>query len=74
MKTRIVITNGDLGTDNNLFFEYDIHTWQGKRRIQFWAELLATRSGKSVDVFTRYDWHEDRLDRPIMSVRHIGGN
>ncbi len=73
MKTRIVITNGELGSDNTLFFEYAIHTWQGKRRIQYWAEYLAERSGKSVQVFTYWDWKTDRLNYPIMRVGFLNG-
>jgi hypothetical protein len=71
MKTKIVITNGELGTDNTLFFEYDIHTWQGKRRVQYWAEFLAIRSGKSVECFTQYNWHEDK--QPFMRVGFVNG-
>jgi hypothetical protein len=74
MKTKIVITNGDLGTDNTLFFTYAIHTWQGMARARYWAEFLAERSGKSVQVFTYYAWREDKTDRPILSVSPRGAN
>jgi hypothetical protein len=74
MKIKIVITNGDLGTDNTLFFTYDPYSWQGRRRIQYWAEFLAERSGKSVQVFTYYAWREDKTDRPILCVSPRGAN
>jgi hypothetical protein len=73
MKTRIVITNGELGYDNTLFFEYDYRSWQGRKRIQFWAELLADLSGKPVQVFTHYDWYNDKTANPIMRVGFLNG-
>jgi hypothetical protein len=66
MKTKIVITNGDLGSDNTLFFEYDPWSWQGRKRIQYWAEFLATRSGKPVECFTHANWQNGKL--PFMRV------
>jgi hypothetical protein len=73
MKTRIVITNGDLGSDNTLFFTYDPYSWQGRKRIQYWAEFLATRSGKSVECFTYFEWREKKTPRPFMRVGFLNG-
>jgi hypothetical protein len=69
MKTKIVITNHQLGSDNTLFFEYAVHTWQGRRRVEYWAEFLSKRSNLPVYVYTRFNWQENK--KPFLT---IGGN
>ena len=46
MKIRVLITNGGLGTDNQLVFRYDIHSWQGMKQVNYWTNYLAEKTGK----------------------------
>ena len=47
MKTRILITNGDLGTDNQIVVRYNIGSWQGMRKVIDWTTYLAAKTGKN---------------------------
>lgn len=66
MKTRVVITTEGLGSDNTLFFDYDIDTWQGLAKVRQWATYLSKRQGMPVNVYTHYAWYEDK--RPFMRL------
>ena len=46
MKTRILITNGGLGTDNNLVVYYNANSWQGMRQVIHWVTYLVAKTGK----------------------------
>lgn len=60
MQTDIVITTGGIGSDNTLFFAYNIHSPQGMAKVRYWAKYLSKRQQASVKVYTRHNWRNDR--------------
>lgn len=46
MKQRVLVTNGGLGTDNQLVIRYNINSWQGMRQVIYWTTWLAAKTGK----------------------------
>jgi len=60
MQTEIVITTEGIGSDNTLFFTYNIHSPQGMARVRYWAEYLSNRQQAPVNVYTRYNWREGK--------------
>lgn len=58
MQAKLWFTNGDLGTDNQFIMHYAIHTPQGMARVRHWANYLADKTGKAVQVLT---WEMERL-------------
>ena len=61
MKTRILITNGDLGTDNNFVVYYNVNSWQGMRQVIHWTTYLSAKTGKEAwaEVWPEYTFNEN---------------
>ena len=66
MKTQLVITTNQVGSDGTIFCEYNINSPQGMARVRYWATYLAKRQGMPVSVHTRYTWRND--GRPLMTL------
>lgn len=60
MQTEIVLTTEGLGSDNTLFFTYNIRSPQGMARVRYWAEYLSNRQKAPVNVYTRHNWREGK--------------
>jgi hypothetical protein len=50
MKTKVWVTNGDLGSDNNWAFEYNIQSWQGIKALRGWVAMMGLKTGKTAWV------------------------
>jgi hypothetical protein len=66
MKTRLVITTNQVGSDGTIFCEYNIYSPQGMARVRYWAGYLAKRQGLPVSVYTHFTWQCD--GRPLMTL------
>ena len=66
MKTRLVITTNQVGSDGTIFCEYNIYSPQGMARVRYWAGYLAKRQGLPVSVYTHFTWQCD--GRPFMTL------
>jgi hypothetical protein len=54
MKTRYLITNGELGTLDNSIVRYSLHP-NGQRALKYWIQELANRTGREAWA---YRWPE----------------
>lgn len=58
MKTKLILRNGNLGSDNAIFCEYNIHTWQGRKALAYWVKYLEEKQGLPVTIYNRQDNRE----------------
>lgn len=66
MKTKVWITNGDLGSENNWAFEYDHRSPSGKYWIRKRCAELEAFTGKKARAEIWKDSNGIPLDNPIV--------